>query len=441
MSDQLLTIGNPVLRYSAERNADEPQVDGLPNYFYLTRPPVKGAPLAILESGINPIAKIAAIDGPRRPAILIASSPHRVGSEGTPWEDSFDADRGRILYYGDCKGQSCGPAQTRGNRTLLEEFPIHRASSEADRALATPLIFFRRVPHAGRKKGHVVFEGYGLIEQVELVVQYAAGRKATFSNYVFHCAVLSLAHEKEEFDWSWINSRRDPSVPLAETVKQAPAAWRGWLQQGSSSVERYRRNVSKLKVLRRLEQLPPPDTREESALRQIYEFYSGRKHRFEALSAEVTGRILGRTGAYSDGWITSASSDGGVDFVGRLDLGSAGSRVSIVVLGQAKCESLVTPTGGGHVARTVARLKRGWIGAYVTTSFFSEAVQREIIEDQYPILLVAGGQLAREALEMASERGMTLDGLLIALDQTYPSRIRHRRPEDVLLFGGGAEIR
>ena len=52
-----------------------------------------------------------------------------------------------------------------------------------------------------------------------------------------------------------------------------------------------------------------------------------------------------------------------MDFVGRLDVGSGHSTAKLVVLGQAKCEKLQSATGGNHIARTVARLRRGWIGA------------------------------------------------------------------------------
>jgi len=54
------------------------------------------------------------------------------------------------------------------------------------------------------------------------------------------------------------------------------------------------------------------------------------------------------------------------------------------VLGQAKCQVLDRPTHGRDIARTVARLRRGRLGVYVTTSFFSSQTQREVIEDRYP---------------------------------------------------------
>jgi hypothetical protein len=73
------------------------------------------------------------------------------------------------------------------------------------------------------------------------------------------------------------------------------------------------------------------------------------------------------------GWITPPSSDGGADFVGRFDVGDGFARARLVVLGQAKCET--GATGGLHMARTIARLRRGWLVVFVTTSYFSEGVR------------------------------------------------------------------
>jgi len=79
-----------IFRYSRPYNAREETIDGLPNFFHYTSSP--GAKLALLDSGINPIQKISAPDGQRCPAILISSSPHKIGSPETPWQDFFDPD-------------------------------------------------------------------------------------------------------------------------------------------------------------------------------------------------------------------------------------------------------------------------------------------------------------------------------------------------------------
>ena len=103
-------------------------------------------------------------------------------------------------------------------------------------------------------------------------------------------------------------------------------------------------------------------------------------------------------------------------------------------MGQAKCEKPTSPTNGVHLARTVARLRRGWIGVYVTTSYFSEASQAEVIEDQYPLLLVHGLRLARELRELMLESGFSgMKNYLEYIDSLHDGWLQQRRAEEILL--------
>ena len=114
-------------------------------------------------------------------------------------------------------------------------------------------------------------------------------------------------------------------------------------------------------------------------------------------------------------------------------MGTGFAKVEVIVLGQAKCESYSTPTNGIHLARTVARLKRGWVGAYVTTTFFSERSQMEISEDQFPLITVNGLELARETLKLAELDGSdTVKDYLGKLDSSFPEYIEKKKPEDIL---------
>jgi hypothetical protein len=138
-------------------------------------------------------------------------------------------------------------------------------------------------------------------------------------------------------------------------------------------------------------------------------------------------------GTYRYGWITKGSGDGGVDFVGKVQLGEGFSSVQVPVLGQAKCEDPNKPTNGKDLARTVARLKRGWIGAYVTTSYFSSSSQKEIIEDDYPLIKINGKVLAEHAIRLRDASGKkSLRDYLESIDEEYPDKIQQRRPEDIL---------
>lgn len=417
-------VNSTVLRYPAVVTPDEQLIDGTLNFYWVTdsvRPDVK---LVRLESGINPLAEVGA--NKRRPAVLISSSPHRFGAAQTPWQDIYDPDNGWALYFGDNKAPGEPPEQTRGNKVLLYEHARHLSSDRAIRLKAAPLLFFKRI-----RKGYLQFQGYGVIERVSLVVQLTRSSEP-FSNYCYECALFSLAAENEFFDWDWIEKRRDHSVSDNDALAAAPKAWQRWVEKGSDAISQCRRRVATHKVIS-IKSQRAKDPVVARAVQTIYEYYSDNKHSFEGLAASVVARLLGSTvGKYRHGWVTRRSSDGGIDFVGRLDLGSGLSKMSVVVLGQAKCENPAGATGGIGIARTVARLKRGWIGVHVTTGVFSKHVQQEVIEDQYPLLLVNGSKLATEILTMARERGVTLEELLDHLDELYPDYIQKRRPEDVL---------
>lgn len=419
-----------VFRYARPYSVT-PEFEGkLPNFFAFTA--TEGLTKPLLDRGISPIAAIDAVDARRTPAILISSSPHKIGSEGTPWQDVFDVDNGSIRYFGDNKS-STAASLAPGNKLLLDQFKFHTSPDPLERAKAMPVLFFERGELEGRKYGNVRFQGLGLIQRVELVTQYQKDI-GYFTNYVFEFTILSLSHENEEFEWDWISARRNPAISSRDAEKLAPTSWRDWQRQGQLVLEKHRRRVSMFDLKSRSEQLPEPCSRADRALNEIYKYYDGKKHRFELLASRVVqGIVTSSGGHYIEGWITRGSGDGGVDFTGRVDLGTGFSKVKILVLGQAKCEQPTSGTSGRDLARTVARLKRGWVGAYVTTSFFTEMSQVEIFEDQYPLITVNGLSLAEETLRLQTENGFaTLGEFLISLEAEYLSMVTNRRPEEIL---------
>ena len=92
-----------------------PELDGRPNFFAATS--AEALPKLLLESGINAPRLTQAIDGPRRGAVLIRSSPWKAGSASTPWHDVFDLNNGHVRYFGDHKAVSKQPlGSTPGNK-------------------------------------------------------------------------------------------------------------------------------------------------------------------------------------------------------------------------------------------------------------------------------------------------------------------------------------
>ncbi|MFD7985474.1 restriction endonuclease [Kitasatospora indigofera] len=318
---RVLRMGE-VLRYTSAKDTAPAIIDGFSNFYFATDSP--GHKRALLEAGINGMAKVASADGTRRPAVMIRSSPWKAGSEQTPWHDVFDLDNGHVRYFGDHKAESTKPVgNTTGNAALLETFDGHQAPTAAGRAAAAPLLLFRSVSQNGKVKGHVEFRGVGLIERAERVVQWAGRARTTFTNYVFDLAVIDLSAEDDKLNWEWITARREAGRSNADALELAPAAWREWVKHGHSVLPRIHRRVARSRVVKVRDQRPAPGSTVEADLRTIYRRFDGDKHAFEALASAVAARVMRASGhSYLEGWLTRRSGDGGADFVGRLDLGS-----------------------------------------------------------------------------------------------------------------------
>ena len=334
----MLTVG-PIYRMPKPIQETVPVVDNLPNFFYEARTPDFGFEF---QRGIHSVRAVKGPDNIERiPLIIVSSTPRKAGSEDTPWRDRYDHDHGYVIYYGDNKyidGSGIRSAeQALGNRLLLYLLKYYQCDGLNDRLThCAPVIFFEKVTVDGRPKGNAIFHGFGILESAELVTQYDKQHRY-FANYRFNFCIFSLAQDNEEFDWRWISDRCDNTLTLDETMRYAPASWKRFIKEGMESVHLIRRSVAGRNLVKKEDQFPG----NPALLQQIYDYYTNvsGKHNFEYLAMEVAIKTAEETGAICvPGWITKMSSDGGVDFVFRIDIGKDQlASVNIVALGQAKC--------------------------------------------------------------------------------------------------------
>lgn len=439
MSERRVQVSE-LLRYARGADATTVRLDGYPNYHFVTSAPGRGDARLMLEHGINPTAEVNGPDRARRPVIAIRSSPWKAGHETNPWHDEFDLDHGSVRYYGDHKPSTIGiVGTTPGNKALLDAWRLHAGTDRFERLLAPPLVLFRSqtVETAdGRRvtKGHVAFCGAAIIERLEHVVQRDPTSGRSFPNIVLDLNVVDLSVTDDHLDWRWIDDRRSSDLTAEDSLRHAPFTWRRWVEEGQVALPQVRRRVLSTRVRSVADQQPVPSSVEAEVLQRVYGFFDERKHHFEHLAARVAAGILGRSAtAYQEGWLTRAGGDGGVDFVGRLDIGVAPASTPLVVLGQAKCVAPTTSINPDQVARVVARLRRGWLGVFVTTGSFSRQAQTEIINDQYPLVMISGRTLAEEVRRLAyASFGGDVEALLIDTVRAYSSAVTHRRPEEIL---------
>ncbi len=426
------------LRYARGADTRSIELDGYLNYHYLLSPHFLGLPKVMLEAGINHPAEVGSGPELRRPLITIRSSPWKAGHESNPWHDEFDLDHGHVRYFGDHKVDTLGvPGEAGGNRALLEAWSLHSGGSREERLQAPPLLLFRsftvNVNGKSTPKGHVEFCGVAVMERLDHVIQRDGKTGRSFPNLALDLAVLA-GDEGDRFDLRWVDDRRNAALTASETLRYAPESWIRWVKEGRTAIPQVRRRVLASRVKSAEEQRPDDNSPEAKALERIYRFFDGRKHAFELLAARVAGEVLSESGGrYRAGWLTRSGGDGGVDFIGRLDVGSTSANTPLVVLGQAKCVKPSTSISADQVARVVARLRRGWVGVFVTTGVFSTKAQEEVVDDQYPLVLIPARVLAAQVLRMAtSDFDGDLDALLTSVAAGYEDAVTQRRPEEIL---------
>jgi hypothetical protein len=387
------------------------------------------------ETAINPnrgIWPYPAVRGPsdeeeRIPAIVCQSNPFSSDSARNPWIDIIEPDEGFVLYNGDNKAAGTGPFEVEGNKAVLSVARLY-GGGRRERELAPPFLIFRHVEVNGRRSGFREFCGYGVPIRLSLRTQRAVGSDEPFLNLVVELSLFDLPDVNSptpvegELDWQWINDRRNSALSSTESNKRAPPAWMAWLQGGDP--ERCRRNVLKSMVRSKSEQMTELPT-EHQVLQTIYAHYQRRQHEFEGFAARITANVIGDR--CTRRWVTKRSGDGGVDFVNLLKVGDPQSRAAVIVLGQAKCIALNDSVDARDLARLVARLRRGWIGSFVTTGSFTEPAQGEVIVDGYPLLLIPGRVVAREARKLAANEG-GLEALLSTEADWYGKNVHDWPP-------------
>jgi hypothetical protein len=77
-------------------------------------------------------------------------------------------------------------------------------------------------------------------------------------------------------------------------------------------------------------------------------------------------------------------------------------------------------------------LRRGWVGIYVTTSYFSMPVQREMLTDRYPVILIDGARVASVVRKYLVDEGIELLAFLDELSDKHEDRIGFGDPDSLL---------
>ena len=320
--------------------------------------------------GIRPLKFVSRLKERGLPAYLILVTHEKSSSAiSNPWEDVIDIANAEILYWGDAKAH-----ETRGIDDFSGNVVLRRVFDYAigmDTVLATPILHFSKP-----EKGVVKFNGLCVMDKLEISWFY--DDEVPVRNYhsrltILDCASVSL---------DWLHHRaRATSTSEIDNHPDCPDSWKRFKKGQKVPME-----IWKSQIRSKSEQLPVEGSDDAKLLAQLvelepFEFEKVVVAIFRELK-DVTHHITG----------TRQTADGGFDFFGSFVLPRPLS-YAIRFRGEVKRYSRGTAVNPKDVSRLVARLTRQEYGIFVTTSYFTEQSQKEVIQDAYPVHLIAGFDL------------------------------------------------
>ena len=287
------------------------------------------------------------------------------------------------MYYGDNRkpGSSIDSTLVGGNRLLQE---IYQKLHSQLRHLIQPLLCFEVVKL--RNKSYMKFLGLaipgaqGLSSVNDLVAIWKIKGPERFQNYRSIFTILNEATISK----AWLEDLVNGISPIDSI--HCPESWAYWVSTGI-----YKALECKSEIHPRTKKAQiPGSVHETEVLKYIFENLNDRE--FEYAAAEIV-RLLDP--AFKELYVTRGTKDGGRDVIGQYYLGHSGHQIRLSAYIEAKRWKLDSSIGVKPMMRLISRLKHRDIGVFVTTSFFDQQIQKELIEDGHPVMLISGGDVAK----------------------------------------------
>lgn len=312
--------------------------------------------------------------------------------EDIDWPDTLDTLTGTFTYYGDNKKPGQELHSTRGNMALREVFEARHARGNV--CGPPPIFVFRKFPTPISSRS-VQFLGLAVpgtansLETEDLVTVWRSAEGKRFQNYRAIFSILDCGRVTRQ----WIRDLQD-GRPL---TANAPRAWLDW-----SEKRVYKSLVATPNKETRSPQLQRPENKAEMLLlRTIWDHFSTSKkgeHAFEHFAAWIFSLTDNRVVIDE---VTRRTVDHGRDAVGHYKLGLGVDPVIVDFALEAKCYQpgfdgkRATTVGVEDTSRLISRLLHRQFGVLVTTSVVARQTYEEIRQDGHPIVLIAGGDIAR----------------------------------------------
>lgn len=325
------------------------------------------------------------------------------------WPDALDEENGVFVYYGDNRKPGFElhdrKAGRGGNQILRQSFELAHAGADG-RAKVPPFLVFAK--GAGRDavfKGLAVPGAAHLDPSSDLVAVWKTVDGQRFQNYQAVFTILKL----DVVPRAWITELQQGSAQ----GPACPAVWRQWVTTGKATALRAERVT---RVRSKAQQLG--DQRQREIAEAVHAHFSARPHAFEQFAADIV-RLMDQNVVGID--VTRPSRDGGRDGVGKYRIGQTQNCVTVDFAMEAKCYKPSSGLGVEVMSRLISRLRHRQFGMLVTTSYLGDQPYKEIVEDEHPIIVCSGGDLADLLI---SKRDLGSASAVKAwLDQAYPATV------------------
>jgi len=271
---------------------------------------------------------------------------------------------------------------TVGGNRLLEK--VFTSTHTGDRDGIPPFLCFEKYKdEAGtqmRFLGLACPGAQGMSGLQDLVAVWRVQNDLRFQNYRAVFTILRDAAVSRH----WLQDLVDGIAP-AES-QHCPPSWCSWVRSGTYSPLRCARQ----RLPRTRLQQMPQNPMERQVLDRIFQELTPRE--FEFLAASLIGIMDER---FTQITVTKAVRDGGRDVLAKYRVGHDLHQVLLDAYVEAKRWDPESAVGTKPMMRLISRLKHRDLGVFVTTSFFDLQVQKELIDDNHPVLLVSGGDISR----------------------------------------------
>ena len=298
------------------------------------------------------------------------------------WPDTLDEELGLFTYFGDNRkpGYELHDRKSGrgGNQILRNSFALAHAGAE-ERAEVPPFFVFTKASARDAVfRGLAVPGAAHLDPSNDLVAVWKSIDGERFQNYRATFTILKV----DVVPRAWISE-----LQQGERLGPAcPAVWRQWVRTGKPSALRAERVT---RVRAKAQQLG--DARQREIAAAVHVHFSEKPHAFEQFAADIV-RLMDANVVSID--VTRPSRDGGRDAVGRYRIGQPQNCVTVDFAMEAKCYKPSSGLGVEVISRLISRLRHRQFGMLVTTSYLGDQAYKEVVEDEHPIVVCSGGDLA-----------------------------------------------